>query len=46
MSIAPNGHKKPKVLKDLNLLFASGTPLVIKVLTDLENRHNTFFYRH
>ena len=47
MSIAPNGHKKiPKVRKDLNLFFASGAPLVIKVLADLENRLHTFFYRH
>ena len=38
--------KSPKVRKDLNLFSASGAPLVIKVLTDLENRHNTFFYRH
>ena len=30
-----------KVRKALNLFFASGAPLVIKVLTDLENRHNT-----
>ena len=33
-----------KVLKDLNLY--SGAPLIIKVLTDLENRCDTFFYRH
>ena len=30
-----------QVRKDLNLFFASGATLVIKVLTDLENRHNT-----
>ena len=36
--------KTPKVREDLNLY--SGAPLVIKVLTDLENRLHTFFYRH
>ena len=46
MSIAPRNMKSPKVRKDLNLSFASGAPLVIKVLADLENRHNMFFYRH
>ena len=46
MSIAPNELKSPKVLTDLNLFFASGAPFVIKVLTDLENRLHTFFYRH
>ena len=44
MSIAPNGQKNPKVREYLNLY--SGAPLVIKVLTDLENRCHTFFYRH
>ena len=34
--------KTPKVREDLNLFSASGTPLVIKVLTDLENRLHTF----
>ena len=38
--------KSPKVREDLNLCFASGAAFVIKVLTDLENRHDTFFYRH
>ena len=38
--------KTPKVRKDLNLLFASGAPLVIKVLTDLENEPHTVFYRY
>ncbi len=46
MSIAPNGQKRPKVREDLNLFFPSGTPFIIKVLTDLENRLHTFFYRH
>ena len=38
--------KTPKVREDLNLCFASGATLVIKVLTDLENESDTFFYRH
>ena len=38
--------KSPKVRKDLNLLFPSDAPFIIKVLTDLENRLHTFFYRH
>ena len=46
MSIDAQPSQGEKVRKDLNLFFASGAPLVIKVLTDLENRHNTFFYRH
>jgi len=46
MSIAPRDMKSPKVRKDLNLFFASSVPLVIKVLTDLENEPDTFFYRH
>ena len=36
--------KTPKVRKDLNLY--SDAPFIIKVLTDLENRLHTFFYRH
>jgi len=46
MSIASRDIKSPKVRKDLNLCFASSVPLVIKVLTDLENKPDTFFYRH
>ena len=46
MSIAPRGMKNTKVRKDLNLCFASGATLVIKVLADLENEPDTFFYRH
>ena len=46
MSIDAQQEHGEKVRKALNLFFASGAPLVIKVLTDLENRHNTFFYRH
>ena len=38
--------KTPKVREDLNLLFPSGATLIIKVLTDLENRLHTFFYRY
>ena len=38
--------KRPKGRKDLNLFSASGTPFIIKVLTDLDNRLHTFFYRH
>ena len=38
--------KRPKGRKDLNLFSASDAPFIIKVLTDLENRPNTFFYRH
>ena len=38
--------KRPKVRKDLNLFFPSDAPLIIKVLTDLENEPHTFFYRH
>ena len=38
--------KSPKVREDLNLFSASGATLIIKVLTDLENRLHTFFYRH
>ena len=41
MSIDAQPSNGEKVRKDLNLFFASGAPLVIKVLTDLENRHNT-----
>ena len=41
MSIDAQPSQGEKVRKDLNLFFASGAPLVIKVLTDLENRHNT-----
>ena len=41
MSIARGDMKSPKVLKDLNL-FASGAPLIIKVLADLENEPDTF----
>ena len=36
MSIASSDMRNAKVLKDLNL-FASGAPLIIKVLADLEN---------
>ena len=36
--------KSPKVREDLNIY--SGATLIIKVLTDLENRCDTFFYRH
>ena len=46
MSIDPGTAKSPKVREDLNLFFTSGAPLVIKVLTDLENEPDTFFYRH
>ena len=38
--------KRPKVRKDLNLFFVSDAPLIIKVLTDLDNEPHTFFYRH
>ena len=38
--------KSPKVREDLNLFSASDAPLIIKVLTDLDNRLRTFFYRH
>ena len=46
MSIDVRLSNDAKVRKDLNLFFASGAPLIIKVLTDLENRVHTFFYRH
>ena len=46
MSIDVRPSNDAKVRKDLNLFFPSGAPLIIKVLTDLENRHNTFFYSH
>ena len=38
--------KRPKVREDLNLFSTSDVPLVIKVLTDLENESDTFFYRY
>ena len=38
--------KIPKVREDLNLCFPSDAPLIIKVLTDLDNEPHTFFYRH
>ena len=44
MSIDARPSNDAKVLKDLNLY--SGAPFIIKVLTDLENRRDTFFYRH
>ena len=42
MSIARRDAKKAKVLKDLNLFFASGTLFIIKVLADLGNASLTF----
>ena len=46
MSIDVRPSNDAKVRKDLNVFFPSGATLVIKVLTDLENRLHTFFYRH
>ena len=45
MSIARWTEKNPKVRKDLNILRAVPV-LLIKVLTDLENLRDAFFYRH
>ena len=45
MSIARWTEKNAKVRKDLNILRAVSV-LLIKVLTDLENRRVAFFYRH
>ena len=45
MSIARRTEKNAKVRKDLNILRAVPV-LLIKVLTDLENRRVAFFYRH
>ena len=44
MSIDVRPSNDAKVRKDLNIY--SGAPFIIKVLTDLENRRDTFFYRH
>ena len=46
MSIDVRLSNDAKVRKDLNLFFASDAPFIIKVLKDLENRRDTFFYRH